>query len=107
MLIKVLVLKLVETMLLYSGVGGEIGSGDGNAVELSAVTGILVMSEVSIKLPYIYTLEAMWGLVVVCVGVLAEVLKNVCFVIGNAYMILNLILVVDLILVILMLTFVI
>ena len=34
MFIKVLVLKLVEAMMLDRGVGGEIGSGDGELVEL-------------------------------------------------------------------------
>ena len=38
MLIKVLVLKLVEAMMLDSGVGGEIESGDGEVVELEVVT---------------------------------------------------------------------
>ena len=34
MFIKVLVLKLVEAMMLDSGVGGEIGGGDGEVFEL-------------------------------------------------------------------------
>ena len=40
MFIKVLVLKLVEAMMLDSGVGGEIGIGDGAKVELKVVTDV-------------------------------------------------------------------
>ena len=101
MLIKVLVLKLVETMLLYSGVGGEIGSGDGEVVELEVVTevsfGCVRISNKGAKSVKGGGHVGVGGSVGVCFGRCVD--TSACFVIGGAYVILYFTLMVDLILV--------
>ena len=102
MFIKLLILKLVEAMMLESGVGSEIGSGDGEVVELEVVT------EVHFGCGNSATKGAngvkcggyvrVGGCVVGCVG--RGVYKNTCFVIGGSDVKLSLILMVYLILVI-------
>ena len=64
--------------MLDSGVGGEIGGGDGEVFELQVLTELFFdVAEVPTKVPKVLMLEAMWVLVVLWEYVLVDALTKV------------------------------